>query len=195
MTGVLALLAHRVTLSPAEVRGLRSQRLPDSFSRDPRGWLDTGFAGRPQSPGARSDYLALRSMSGSGSRYGAPVGGGTLAAVLARCVARGGRGKKPRLSRFQESHLVDLHHKGEHTTTEIAELFGVARSTVYRAIQRDGSAGCALRRVDVGSACRIAHTSRTRQMIAILYSHYVEYIHSPRPTKCWTRHNHHPMLV
>lgn len=50
------------------------------------------------------------------------------------------RGKKPKLSKSQEAHLVDLHRKGEHTTTEIAELFGVARSTVYRAIQRAGSA-------------------------------------------------------
>jgi excisionase family DNA binding protein len=31
---------------------------------------------------------------------------------------------------------VKLHRTGTHTTSEIAELFGVARSTVYRAIQR-----------------------------------------------------------
>jgi hypothetical protein len=29
-----------------------------------------------------------------------------------------------------------LHHTGRHTTTELAELFTVARSTVYRAIHR-----------------------------------------------------------
>lgn len=46
------------------------------------------------------------------------------------------RGKQPKLSKAQEAHLVSLHQGGEHTTTEIAELFGVARSTVYRAIQR-----------------------------------------------------------
>ncbi|BAS12078.1 resolvase [Arthrobacter sp. Hiyo8] len=34
---------------------------------------------------------------------------------------------------------MSLHQGGKHTTTEIAELFGVARSTVYRAIQRAGS--------------------------------------------------------
>lgn len=46
------------------------------------------------------------------------------------------RGKKPKLSKSQEAHLVALHRAGEHTTTEIAEIFKVARSTVYRAIQR-----------------------------------------------------------
>ena len=46
------------------------------------------------------------------------------------------RGKKPKLSTVQEKHLVELHRKGEHTTAELAELFGVARSTVYRAVER-----------------------------------------------------------
>lgn len=46
------------------------------------------------------------------------------------------RGKKPKLSPAQEKHLVSLYRSGEHTTSEIAELFGVARSTVYRAVQR-----------------------------------------------------------
>lgn len=49
------------------------------------------------------------------------------------------RGKKPKLSTVQEKHLVELHRKGEHTTAELAELFGVARSTVYRAVERIGS--------------------------------------------------------
>jgi len=49
------------------------------------------------------------------------------------------RGKKPKLSVSQEKHLVALHRAGTHTTSEIAELFGVARSTVYRAIQRGGA--------------------------------------------------------
>lgn len=47
------------------------------------------------------------------------------------------RGKRPKLSARQEAHLVDLHRAGEHTTTELAELFSVARATVYRAIERD----------------------------------------------------------
>jgi DNA invertase Pin-like site-specific DNA recombinase len=46
------------------------------------------------------------------------------------------RGKKPKLSQRQEAHLVPLHHAGTHTSAELAELFSVARSTVYRAIER-----------------------------------------------------------
>ena len=46
------------------------------------------------------------------------------------------RGKKPKLNPHQEAHLVELHRAGQHTTTELAELFNVARSTVYRAIRR-----------------------------------------------------------
>lgn len=51
------------------------------------------------------------------------------------------RGKKPKLSPLQERHLVELYRQGGHTTGEIAEVFGVARSTVYRAIQRAGIPG------------------------------------------------------
>jgi DNA invertase Pin-like site-specific DNA recombinase len=50
------------------------------------------------------------------------------------------RGKQPKLSARQEAHLVQLHRAGEHTSGELAELFGVARSTVYRALER-ASAG------------------------------------------------------
>ena len=46
------------------------------------------------------------------------------------------RGKQPKLSRKQEAHLVSLVHSGEYSTLEVAELFGVGRSTVYRAIDR-----------------------------------------------------------
>jgi len=46
------------------------------------------------------------------------------------------RGKPPKLSRRQEDHLVALHRAGQHTTAELAELFGVARATVYRAVDR-----------------------------------------------------------
>lgn len=50
------------------------------------------------------------------------------------------RGKAPKLSAKEEAHLVALHKAGEHTSAELAELFGVARSTVYRAIERAAAA-------------------------------------------------------
>jgi len=53
------------------------------------------------------------------------------------------RGKKPKLSPRQEQHLVALHAAGEHTSAELAELFSVARSTVYRAIERAGTTALA----------------------------------------------------
>ena len=46
-------------------------------------------------------------------------------------------GKQPKLNPRQEAHLVALHRAGEHTTAELGDLFGVTRSTVYRAIKRD----------------------------------------------------------
>jgi DNA invertase Pin-like site-specific DNA recombinase len=53
------------------------------------------------------------------------------------------RGKQPKLNPRQEAHLVDLYRQGEHSTAELADLFGVARSTVYRALQRDLVQGAA----------------------------------------------------
>jgi len=48
------------------------------------------------------------------------------------------RGRKPKLTPRQEAHLVDLHRAGGKSTADLAELFGVGRSTVYRAIERAG---------------------------------------------------------
>ncbi len=46
------------------------------------------------------------------------------------------RGRQPKLSGRQEAHLVELYRGGEKSPAELAELFSVGRSTVYRAIQR-----------------------------------------------------------
>ena len=46
------------------------------------------------------------------------------------------RGKQPKLNPRQEAHLVALFEAGQHSTAELADLFGVGRSTVYRAEQR-----------------------------------------------------------
>ena len=48
------------------------------------------------------------------------------------------RGKQPKLSSRQEAHLVQLYRAGEHTISELEELFTVTRSTVYRAVARAG---------------------------------------------------------
>ncbi len=45
------------------------------------------------------------------------------------------RGKQPKLTTRQQAHLLALHEAGEHTSAELAELFGVGRATVYRTIQ------------------------------------------------------------
>jgi DNA invertase Pin-like site-specific DNA recombinase len=47
------------------------------------------------------------------------------------------RGKQPKLNHRQEAHLVALLETGEYTTAELADLFSVARSTVYRAVERE----------------------------------------------------------
>ena len=56
---------------------------------------------------------------------------------------------------------MSLVHSGEYSTAEVAELFGVGRSTVYRAIERqrvEARAGLARRHlsVDTGSRRRLS---------------------------------------
>jgi DNA invertase Pin-like site-specific DNA recombinase len=46
------------------------------------------------------------------------------------------RGKQPKLTARQQTHLVQLHAAGEHTIAELAELFAVSRPTVYRVLER-----------------------------------------------------------
>jgi DNA invertase Pin-like site-specific DNA recombinase len=46
------------------------------------------------------------------------------------------RGKQPKLSARQQSHLVALHEAGDHTIADLAELFTVSRPTVYRVLER-----------------------------------------------------------
>ena len=59
------------------------------------------------------------------------------------------RGKQPKPSKAQENHLIEVHQRGEHITAQIAELFSVGRSTVYRTNQRAGDTAarkCVVRR-------------------------------------------------
>lgn len=46
------------------------------------------------------------------------------------------RGQQPKLTTKQEAHLYSLHSAGQYTMYELAELFSIGRSTVYRAIER-----------------------------------------------------------
>jgi len=46
------------------------------------------------------------------------------------------RGKQPKLKPNQAKHLLELHDSGNYTQAELAELFGVGRSTIYRTIER-----------------------------------------------------------
>jgi DNA invertase Pin-like site-specific DNA recombinase len=43
----------------------------------------------------------------------------------------------PSSNQRQEAHLVALLKGGEYSTVELGDLFGVARSTVYRALERE----------------------------------------------------------
>lgn len=46
------------------------------------------------------------------------------------------RGKKPKLGARQQAHLAQLHAAGEHSISDLAELFSVSRPTVYRVLDR-----------------------------------------------------------
>lgn len=56
---------------------------------------------------------------------------------MAEASARGRlRGRRPTLSPAQERQLVTVLHEGSRTASEVAEMFGVSRATVYRAVRR-----------------------------------------------------------
>ena len=46
------------------------------------------------------------------------------------------RGKQPKLKPNQAKHLLELHDSGNYAQVELAELFSVGRSTIYRTIHR-----------------------------------------------------------
>ena len=50
------------------------------------------------------------------------------------------KGRSPKLSPAREEHVVALFEAGEYTTSEIAELLNISRSTVYRAVKRAAKA-------------------------------------------------------
>ena len=46
------------------------------------------------------------------------------------------RGKKPKLSDKQQSELRRMHNTGDYSISDLAELFSVARPTIYRTLKR-----------------------------------------------------------
>lgn len=64
------------------------------------------------------------------------------------------RARQPKLNPRQEGDLVEVLHTGEYTTAELGDLFGVARTTVYRAVARSRTAVPAARSVNAARAPR-----------------------------------------
>ena len=48
------------------------------------------------------------------------------------------RGKQPKLSDKQQKELGRMYESGEYSISDLAEVFGVARPTVYRTLKRSG---------------------------------------------------------
>jgi DNA invertase Pin-like site-specific DNA recombinase len=49
------------------------------------------------------------------------------------------RGKQPKLSEKQQRELQRMHATGDYSISDLAELFGVSRPTVYRTLHRAGA--------------------------------------------------------
>ena len=45
------------------------------------------------------------------------------------------RGKKPKLTEKQQKELRKMHKTGEHSISDLAEIFAVSRATVYRTLE------------------------------------------------------------
>jgi DNA invertase Pin-like site-specific DNA recombinase len=46
------------------------------------------------------------------------------------------RGRRPKLSPKQQAELRRMHHSGDYSITDLAELFSISRPTVYRTLRR-----------------------------------------------------------
>lgn len=46
------------------------------------------------------------------------------------------KGRQPKLSKMQQQEPRRMHDAGEHSITDLAEVFSVSRPTVYRVLQR-----------------------------------------------------------
>ncbi|WP_238937985.1 helix-turn-helix domain-containing protein, partial [Sulfitobacter geojensis] len=50
------------------------------------------------------------------------------------------RGKKPKLSEKQHRELRCMYDTGDYSISDLADVFAVSRPTIYRTLQRTGSA-------------------------------------------------------
>ena len=50
------------------------------------------------------------------------------------------RGKKPKLSERRQRELTRMHASGDYSISDLAEVFGVSRPTVYRTLERHRTA-------------------------------------------------------
>ncbi len=46
------------------------------------------------------------------------------------------KGRKPKLSKKQQAELRRMHDAGDHSITDLADVFSISRPTVYRTLQR-----------------------------------------------------------
>ncbi|MCP3992866.1 MAG: recombinase family protein, partial [Actinomycetia bacterium] len=46
------------------------------------------------------------------------------------------RGRQPKLSKKQQAELVRMYNGGEHTSSDLADIFKVSRATIYRTLKR-----------------------------------------------------------
>ena len=46
------------------------------------------------------------------------------------------KGRQPKLSKKQQHELARMHAGGEHSITDLADVFSISRPTVYRTINR-----------------------------------------------------------
>jgi len=53
------------------------------------------------------------------------------------------RGKRPKLSDRQQKELRRMHDTGDHSISDLAELFSISRPTVYRTLARQGGGAVA----------------------------------------------------
>jgi len=46
------------------------------------------------------------------------------------------KGRQPKLSAKQQNELMRMHEAGEHSITDLADVFSISRPTVYRTLNR-----------------------------------------------------------